>query len=116
MTTCSPTTYSPGDLLKVSLLFSDQKGSKPRPAVVISVPDVQRSRNDIMVVPLSRKAGRYFGDRPVRDWKQAKLNEPTFIKAVVMTVWLGNVERVWGQLSAYDYQQVQDAVRQVLDV
>lgn len=113
--TSSPT-FRPGDLLRVAVLYTDQERAKLRPAVVISVDAVQRSRADVMIVPLSRSAGMYFGDRPLRDWQQANLNQPTFIKAIVVTVEQANIERVWGRLSAYDYAQVQDAVRQVLDI
>jgi len=118
MTTSSRTSpaYKPGDLLKVAVLYSNQQRSKARPAVVVSVEAVQSSRSDIIVVPLSTKAGGYFADRPVRDWKAASLNQPTFIKAIVVTVEQGMIERVWGRLSDYDYQQVRDAIHDVLDI
>lgn len=118
MTTSSPTNppYRAGDLLKVPIRYSDQRGIKDRPAVVVSVDAFHASRADLIVVPISSSAGRYYGDRPVRDWKVAGLNHATFIKAVLVTIETKSVVRLWGRLSAYDYAQVQAAVREVLDV
>lgn len=118
MTTSSPTSppYKAGDLLKVPIRYTDQRGIKERPAVVISVDAFHASRADLIVVPLSSSAGKYYGDRPVRDWKAAGLNHETFIKAVLVTIEAQAVVRIWGRLSAHDYAQVQAAVRDVLDI
>lgn len=108
--------FRAGDLLKVPVLFTNQRGLKDRPAVVVSVDEVSQSRGDLILVPISTHAGNRFGDRPVLDWQQAGLNMPTFFKAVLVTVEERSVQRVWGRLSKRDYQQVQELLREVLDV
>ena len=112
----TPPAYKPGDLLKVSVIYTNHRRSKARPAVVVSVQDVQRSRHDVIVVPISRRAGSQFADRPLRDWKAASLNEQTYIKGIIQTVEVTMVERVWGRLTDYDLDQVRATVRDVLDV
>ena len=118
MTTSSltTTTYRPGDLLRIPITFTNQVGTKTRPAVVVSVEEFQRSRADVIVVPLSRRAGNYFGDRRLRDWQEARLNEPTYIKAILVTVEQRSVLSVYGRLSTYDWQQVQQAISDVLSL
>jgi len=118
MTTSSRTTatYSPGDLLRLPITFSNQTGTKTRPAVVVSVEAFQQSRADVIVVPLSRSAGNYHGDRQLRDWQEAKLNQPTYIKAVLVTVEQRSVLSVYGRLSDHDWRQVQDAIRDILSL
>lgn len=118
MTTSSRpnTPYRAGDLLRVPVLFSDQQGIKARPAVVVSVDEVARSRSDIIVVPVSSRAGGAFGDRPVLDWQAAGLNRPTYFKGVIATIEERLVERRWGRLTARDYARVQELLREILDI
>ena len=118
MTTSSlqTTIYKPGDLLRVPVTFTSRVGTKTRPAVVVSVESFQRSRADVIIVPLSSQAGQYFGDRPLRDWRAARLNGPTFIKAVLQTLEQRSVLSVYGRLTDHDWNEVRTALRDILAV
>lgn len=46
--------YKQGDIVKVPFLFSDDRGSKPRPAVIISNINVNNT-NDVIMAQITAK-------------------------------------------------------------
>ena len=53
----STTTYKRGQVIVVSVTFSDQTGSKPRPVMVASTEDFHRDLPDLIVCPISNRSG-----------------------------------------------------------
>ena len=49
----STTTYSRGQVVVVNVPFTAQTGSKPRPALVVSVEAFHRKLPDVIVCPVS---------------------------------------------------------------
>lgn len=108
--------FSAGDVVRVAFLFTSQTQSKVRPAVVLSADAFHVSRADLIMMPLSTHAGRYFGDRPLLDWRAAGLPVPTNIKAVVQTIPQSSVVGLYGRLVAEDLVQIRQALSEIIAV
>jgi len=67
-------------------------------------------------MPLSTRAGGYFGDRALLDWKAAGLPGPSNIKAVIQTIPQAAILGQFGRLSTLDIQQVRDALVDIIDL
>ncbi len=116
MTMLSTTPFSAGDVVRVAFLFTDQVGAKVRPAVVLSSAGFHASRTDLIMMPLSTRAGGYFGDRPLIDWRTAGLPGPSILKAVVQTIPQTSVVGRFGRLGASDIQQVKAALADIIGI
>ena len=68
------------------------------------------------MMPLSTRAGGYFGDRVLMDWRGAGLPRPTNIKAVIQTIPQTAILGRFGRLTILDIQQVKDALAQIIDL
>lgn len=66
------------------------------------------------MMPLSTRAGGYYGDYPLVDWSAAGLNMATVAKGVIQTIPQSAVERRYGTLSAHDFDAVKQSLRQIL--
>ncbi len=114
-TTPSSTTCNRGDIVFVSVRFSDESGAKKRPAVVVSVDAVHESRVDALIVPLTTNLNmRRFGDYLLLDWAGAGLPRASMAKGVIETVDRAAFESTLGQLSDRDLAAVESTLRMVL--
>jgi mRNA interferase MazF len=109
-----PTTtgYEFGEIVLVPFPFTDQSGSKRRPAVIISSAAYNRERIDLVIMAVTsqiRPSGG-FGEVFVADWQAAGLLKPSAIKPVLTTIERGLVMRRLGQL----IEQDRNALRQAL--
>src|SRR6266536_3513162 len=73
-----------GQVVVVSVPFSDQTGAKLRPAVVVSPDSFHRKLRDVIVCPVSSRP-RYFekpgpGDHPLTKWKTVGLRHPSTVR------------------------------------
>lgn len=66
------------------------------------------------MMPLSTRAGGYFGDRPLIDWKAAGLPSPSNIKGVIQTIPQTAVLGQFGRLTKPDIQQVKDTLADII--
>lgn len=114
MTTAFSTSYSAGDVVRVAFVFTAQTQTKLRPAIVLSSAGFHISRSDMILMPLSTKAGGYYGDRPLIDWLGAGLPLPTSIKAVIQTIPQTSVVGRLGRLGSQDIQLVKDALGDII--
>ena len=112
----STTTYSPGQVVVVNVPFTSQTGSKPRPALVVSVEAFHRKLPDVIVCPVSSQA-RYFqrpgpGDLPLKHWGAVGLRHPSTARlSNLLSVEKRLVKRVLGTLHPEDLAQVADGLR-----
>src|SRR6187455_2517535 len=101
--------YSRNEVVLVRVVFSDQTGSKIRPAVVVSAPNASR---DLFAVPLTSKtAGFLPGEFALSDWKSAGLNVATAVKRGIYTIDSSIVLQSIGSLVRSDAQQLEAALR-----
>jgi mRNA-degrading endonuclease toxin of MazEF toxin-antitoxin module len=112
----SSTPFSAGDVVRVAFIFTSQTEAKTRPAVVLSADKFHASRADLIMMPLSTRAGGYFGDRVLKDWQAAGLPSPTNIKAVIQTIPQTAISGRYGRLTKLDVQQVKDTLAQIIDL
>lgn len=110
------TGYSIGDVVLVPFPFTDQSGSKKRPAVVVSSDRYQRERPDLILMPItSQKPGSTrFGDVPVSDTHAAGLLLPGVIKPVIFTIEARLVVKSIGRLVDDDQRALRHLIAQIV--
>lgn len=102
--------------MRVAFTFTSQNRAKTRPAVVLSGAAFHASRADLIMMPISTRAGGYFGDRPLMDWRAAGLPVPSSIKAVIQTIPQTAILGLFGHLTSLDVQQVKGALADIIDL
>jgi mRNA interferase MazF len=112
-----PTTgYSFGDVILVPFPFTDQSGIKRRPAVVVSSPEYNARRQDlvIMAVTSQLRPQPLFGEFTVGEWKKAGLLAPSVVKPVVTTIDRRLVIKRLGHLQQPDVRSLRATLRAIL--
>ena len=115
----STTTYRRGQVVVVNVPFTAQTGSKPRPALVVSVEAFHKKLPDVIVCPVSSQP-RYFqrpgpGDVPLEQWKAVGLRYPSTVRiANLLAVEKRLVKRVLGKVSTQDLARVQEGLVEAL--
>ena len=108
--------FSYGDIVLVPFPFTDQTGTKKRPAVVISSAAYNRGRRDVVIMAITSQAkpSNAFGDVIVSGWQAAGLLKPSAIKPVIATVEQSLVIRGLGQLNSNDQAALRKAIAQMV--
>ena len=77
-----------GDVVLVRVPFTDQRGWKQRPAVVVSGTEYNRARPDLIVMALTSRirSPLGFGELSIADWRAAGLIRRSVIKPVLFTI------------------------------
>ena len=113
-----PTTtgYEFGDVVLVPFPFTDQTGTKQRPAVVISSALYHRERRDLIIMAVTSHTGRLAtaGEVLISEWQHAGLLKASVIKPVIATVEKQLVRRRLVHLATEDRQALQDTLRNIL--
>jgi mRNA interferase MazF len=112
-----PTTgYSFGDVVLVPFPFTDQTGSKKRPAVIVSSAEDQAQRRDLVIMAITSqiRPRPAFGEFLVGEWKKAGLLAPSAVKPVLATIEKGLVLKRLGQLQPPDIRSPRTSLRQIL--
>ena len=115
----STTTYRRGQVVVVNVPFSDQTGSKPRPALVVSAERFHRTLPDVMVCPISSQP-RYFrrpgpGDCPLRNWQTVGLRHPSTVRiSNLVSVDKDLIDRRLGSVRGEDLATVGRGLREAL--
>jgi mRNA interferase MazF len=110
------TTYNQGDVLLVPFPFTDQSGTKQRPAVVLSSNKYNRSHPDIILAPITSQAIRDADETSLVDWQAAGLLKPSVVKPVLSSFDTRLVRRQLGTLTPADRTRVRTAFAQILDL
>jgi mRNA interferase MazF len=112
-----PTTgYSFGDVVLVPFPFTDQSGTKKRPAVVISSVHYHTDRRDIVIMAITSQLRPHpaFGEFTVADWRKAGLIAPSAVKPVLTTIEKRLVLRKLGRLQQADIRSLRASIEQIL--
>jgi mRNA interferase MazF len=112
------TAYSFGDVVLVPFPFTDQTGSKKRPAVVVSSSAYHQSRVDLILMAITsevRTPGR-FGEATISGWKEAGLLKPSALKPVLFTMERLLTLRTLGQLGEPDRTVLRRTLAAILEV
>ena len=103
----STTTYRHGQVVVVNVPFTGQTGSKPRPALVVSVEAFHQKLLDVIVCPISSQP-RYYrkpgpGDHPLKHWKAVGLRHASTARiSNLLAVEKKLIKRALGALHAED--------------
>lgn len=77
----STITCDRGDVVVLDVPFTDQRGGKRRPALVVSAAAFHRALPDVIVCPVSSRPRHYHrpgpGDHPLRHWQTSGLRHPS---------------------------------------
>lgn len=108
--------FSFGDVVLVPFPFTDQSGTKKRPAVVVSSHSYNASRRDIVIMAITSQVRQPlgFGEAMVSDWQGAGLIKASVLKPVFTTIEQGLVIRTMGQLAATDIKTLREIVADVI--
>jgi len=113
----STTTFEHGQVVVVNVPFTGQMGSKPRPALVVSVEAFHGKLPDVIVCPISSQP-RLFGrpgpgDHPLAHWKAVGLRYPSTARlSNPLAVEKKLIKRVLGTLHPGDLAPVHQGLRQ----
>ena len=105
-----------GDVVLVPFPFTDQSGTKKRPAVVASSHDYNASRRDIVIMAITSQVRMPlgYGEAMVADWQGAGLVKASVLKPVFTTIAQGLVIRTMGSLTAADARMLRDVIAKVI--
>ena len=108
--------FSFGDVVLVPFPFTDQSGTKKRPAAIVSSLGYNAGRRDIVIMAITSQVRTPlgFGEAMVTDWPGAGLVKESVLKPVFTTIEQGLVLRVMGQLSAADIKTLREVVGTVM--
>jgi mRNA interferase MazF len=108
--------FQRGDVILVEMPFTDNAGSKKRPAVVLSTDAFNDAGTKIIVEAITSNLNTPFrtGDVTLGDWRTAGLLKPSAVRGYLGMVDKRNVERTLGKLSMGDFIQVEKAVASII--
>jgi mRNA interferase MazF len=108
-----PTTgYKFGDVVLVPFPFTDQTGTKKRPAIIVSSQSYNQRRRDLIIMAVTSqiRPTAVFGEVMIGAWQKAGLLQSSVTKPILATIEKNLVIRKLGQLQGADHA----AVRRVL--
>ena len=102
------TIYKPFSVVDVPFPFVDSIDQKRRPALVLSDPSFQNANGSVVLAMItSAERSSWYGDIPLRDWREAGLKKPSIVRWKIFTLDAALITGLRSSLSVYD----QDAVR-----
>lgn len=106
--------HSFGDVVLVPFPFTDQSGTKKRPAVIVSSSRYNDSRRDLVIMAITSQVRMPlgFGEAMLADWQASGLIKPSVMKPVFTTIEQGLVVRILGKLSEVDLRMLREAMTQ----
>ena len=109
------TGFKRADVVLVGFIFSDESGTKLRPALVVSSAAYHRGRQELIVAAITSNVRRgLYGDHVLTDWKSAGLLFPSTVTGIIRTVKRSMIERKLGSLANADREAVDRELRRSL--
>ena len=110
------TSYKQGDVFLVPFPFTDQSGTKQRPAVVLSSSQYNQNHLDVILAPITSQILQTIDEIRLANWKSAGLLKPSVVKPVISSFDIVLVRRKLGALSNADRERVRAAFALILDL
>lgn len=110
-------TFSQGDVVKVPFPYTDKSTRQSRPALVVSMPDLQQRHNLIWVVMITSAENRgWLSDVTISTLSRAGLPAPSVIRtAKIATIDASDATRL-GTISVAQLKQVIDRISRTLEL
>lgn len=106
--------YRRGDVVIVSFPFTDGRGDKARPAVIVSGARYHATRRDLILVPVTSRPPHDALDYSVADWREAGLLKPSSVCAKPFTFHHTKILHRAGHLHSADLARLDDMLREAL--
>jgi mRNA interferase MazF len=110
------TNYKQGDVLLVPFPFTDQGGTKQRPAVVLSGTAYNQNHPDIILAPITSQITGARDEIILNDWKIAGLLKPSALKPILSSFEKVLIKRKLGKLSPADVAQVRALFTRIFEL
>jgi mRNA interferase MazF len=110
------TSYDFGDIVLVPFPFTDQRGNKKRPEVIVSSAAYHITRLDVILMAVTSRvrASAVFGEVLISEWQKAGLLKASVIKPVMTTVEKGLILRQLGRLEQTDRTTLRRMLQAIL--
>ena len=110
------TSYDFGDVVLVPFPFTDQRGNKKRPAVIVSSAAYNASRLDpiLMAITSHVRTTTAFVEFVISEWQKAGLLKASVIKPVLATVERRLILRRLGRLEQIDRTSLRQTLHVIL--
>jgi mRNA interferase MazF len=107
--------YDFGDIVLVTYPYSNQVGTKKRPAVVVSQAAYNIALRDVVLMPVSSqiRTPLRYGELIIREWQSAGLLRASAIKPVFATVEQGLIQKSLGVLDLSDQTELRNVIATV---
>ncbi|PSF36625.1 MazF family transcriptional regulator [Aphanothece hegewaldii CCALA 016] len=106
--------YSKHNIILVRYPFSDLSNVKVRPTIIVSSPHQSK---DIFLVPLTSRLDKLLqGEFVLNDWQSEGLNVSTAVKRGIYTIQENLIIKTIGNLSLLDAQQLDNSLRNWLEI
>ena len=112
------TTYNKGDVVLVPFPFSNQIGSKKRPAIIISSQNYNKSKQDLIIMAITSQISKTLklGECAIQDWKLAGLLKQSSIKPLISSIEQSLILKKLGNLSPSDITSLNKILKEILDL
>jgi len=111
------TEYSRGDIVLVNFVFSDETGTRRRPAAIVSSDAYHQGRQEVIIAAVTSRTDRILiGDHHIRDWEGTGLLFPSVVTGVIRTIKQGMISRKLGIMPRADMEAVDGNLRVALDL
>jgi mRNA interferase MazF len=110
------TNYKQGDIVLLEFKYSQEIGSKKRPAVILSNEHYHQSRSEVVVAAVTSNTQRLLaGDTKINKWEEADLLFPSVVTAILRTVKNMMILKKLGHLHANDFHDVKSNLKKCLN-
>lgn len=104
-----------GNVILVPFPFTDQTGTKKRPAVIVSNAAYNQERRDVVIMAITSRVGPAAAHEAlIQDWQAAGLLKSSVMKPVIATIEQPLIIKRLGTLSARDQAALRKIIGAVL--
>jgi mRNA interferase MazF len=109
------TSVSRGDVVLVKFVFSDEKGAKQRPGLIVSTDGYHQGRREMILAAITSNVGRLLvGDHKIKGWREAGLLYPSIVTGIIRTIKHDMIASKTGELPERELHAVEDKLREIL--
>jgi mRNA interferase MazF len=109
------TSFSRGDVVLVKFVFSDEKGAKQRPGLIVSTDGYHQGRREMILAAITSNVGRLLvGDHKIKGWREAGLLYPSIVTGIIRTIKHDMIASKMGELPEAELHAVEDKLREIL--
>lgn len=101
--------YEQSDIVLIPFPFSDLKGVKKRPALVLSKSDVQKETNHVICMMITSVQPSTMFDVIIKNWRESGLLKPSIARTnKVFTIDAPVILKKMGTLDQEEFQNILD--------